>query len=130
MANNRNEYVAQENQLVNISPKAAMEQFKTEVAAEIGLRNYDRIDKGWLASRQNGYVGGNMTKKMVAYAEQAIAQQGPQTMQNVRTVVEISPEVRQLNELASNNFNAYVQALQTGNLGYAVGQMQQPGQIQ
>lgn len=130
MANNRNEYVAQENQLVNISPKAAMEQFKAEVAAEIGLRNYDRIDKGWLASRQNGYVGGNMTKKMVAYAEQAIAQQGPQTMQNVRTVVEISPEVRQLNELASNNFNAYVQALQNGNLGYAVGQMQQPGQIQ
>ena len=32
------------------------------------------MDKGQLKSRQNGYVGGNMTKKMVAFAEQAIAQ--------------------------------------------------------
>lgn len=124
MSNNRNEYVAQENPMVNVSPKYAMEQFKTEVAAELGLRNYDKIDKGWLASRQNGYVGGNMTKKMVAYAEQAIAQQGPQTMQNVRTVVEISPEVRQLNELASSNFDGYVQALQTGQIGNFIQQPQ------
>ncbi len=32
------------------------------------------MDKGNLSSRENGYVGGNMTKKMVAYAEQAMSQ--------------------------------------------------------
>ena len=53
--------------------KAALNQFKTEVANELGITNYDQIDKGQLTSRQNGYVGGNMTKKMVAYAEQALA---------------------------------------------------------
>ncbi|MDF2533849.1 MAG: hypothetical protein K0R18_6 [Bacillales bacterium] len=117
MANDRNEYVAQENSAIQVNPKNAMEQFKTEVASELGLKNYNSMDKGWLASRQNGYVGGNMTKKMVAYAEQAIAQQGAQTMQNVRSVVEVTPEVRRMNELASQDFNGYVQALQTGNIG-------------
>ena len=51
----------------------ALNQFKMEVASELGLSNYDNIDKGQLSSRQNGYVGGNMTKKMVAFAEQALA---------------------------------------------------------
>ena len=53
--------------------KEVLKQFKTEVANELGLTNYDQIDKGMLTSRQNGYVGGNMTKKMVAFAEQALA---------------------------------------------------------
>lgn len=54
--------------------KAVLSQFKTEIANELGISNYEQIDKGQLTSRQNGYVGGNMTKKMVAFAEQAIAQ--------------------------------------------------------
>lgn len=53
--------------------KAVLKNFKEEVANELGLSNYEQIDKGMLTSRQNGYVGGNMTKKMVAFAEQAIA---------------------------------------------------------
>ncbi len=53
--------------------KNVLRQFKTEVAGELGINNYDQIDKGQLTSRQNGYVGGNMTKKMVAFAEQALA---------------------------------------------------------
>ena len=53
---------------------SAMNNFKMEVANELGISNYDQIDKGQLSSRQNGYVGGNMTKKMVAYAEQAMSQ--------------------------------------------------------
>jgi len=52
----------------------ALDKFKMEVANELGITNYDQIDKGQLSSRQNGYVGGNMTKKMVAYAVQALAQ--------------------------------------------------------
>ncbi len=52
----------------------ALDNFKMEVAGELGLSNYAQIDKGQLSSRQNGYVGGNMTKKMVAFAEQALEQ--------------------------------------------------------
>ena len=53
---------------------SALNTFKMEVANELGLTNYDQIDKGQLSSRQNGYVGGNMTKKMVAFAEHALSQ--------------------------------------------------------
>ena len=53
---------------------SALDKFKMEVATELGISNYDQIDKGQLSSRQNGYVGGNMTKKMVAFAEQALSQ--------------------------------------------------------
>ncbi|MDO4541789.1 MAG: alpha/beta-type small acid-soluble spore protein [Bacillota bacterium] len=52
-----------------------MNRFKFEVAREIGLPDYENIDKGSLSSRDNGYVGGNMTKKMVAFAEDALARQ-------------------------------------------------------
>lgn len=51
----------------------ALNQMKFEVANELGIANYQQIDKGALPSRVNGYVGGNMTKKMVAFAEQAMA---------------------------------------------------------
>lgn len=124
--NRRNEYVAAEENIIQQSPDYAMQQFKHEVAAELGLVGYDRMDKGWLASRQNGYVGGNMTKKMVAYAEQAIAQQG---VQNIVTathqVLEVSPEVARLNQLASQNFTGYVQAIQGLMSGQTQGQGQQ-----
>jgi len=53
---------------------SALNTFKMEVANELGITNYDQIDKGQLSSRQNGYVGGNMTKKMVAFAEHALSQ--------------------------------------------------------
>lgn len=53
--------------------KNALNQMKFEVANELGIGNYQQLDKGSLPSRVNGYVGGNMTKKMVAFAEQAMA---------------------------------------------------------
>jgi dsRNA-specific ribonuclease len=46
------------------SASSALDRFKMEVANELGINNYDQIDKGQLSSRQNGYVGGNMTKKI------------------------------------------------------------------
>lgn len=52
---------------------SAMKKFKMEVANELGLPDYENKDKGNLSSRENGYVGGNMTKKMVAFAEQNMA---------------------------------------------------------
>lgn len=47
------------------NPKSALEKMKTEVASELGLSNYDAKDKGSLTSKQNGDVGGQMTKKLV-----------------------------------------------------------------
>lgn len=49
--------------------KKALDSFKLEVANELGIANYDQMDKGNLTSRENGYVGGTMVKKMIDYAE-------------------------------------------------------------
>lgn len=54
-----------------VSP--AMEEFKNEMAAELGMPDYEYIDKGDLPSRANGNVGGNMTSKMVKFAEAVLA---------------------------------------------------------
>ena len=53
--------------------KDALNQMKLEIANELGLSNYESIDKGNLTARQNGYVGGYMTKKLVEMAEQQMA---------------------------------------------------------
>lgn len=53
--------------------KAAMEQFKFEVANEIGVP----LKKGYngdLTSAQNGYVGGYMVKKMIERQEKMMAE--------------------------------------------------------
>lgn len=52
--------------------KHGLEQLKLETASEIGLSEYDSQDKGNLSSRQNGYVGGNMVRKMIADYENKI----------------------------------------------------------
>ena len=53
--------------------KAALNQMKLEIANELGLSNYESIDKGNLTARQNGYVGGYMTKKLVEMAERQMS---------------------------------------------------------
>lgn len=53
--------------------KPALEEFKNEMAAELGMPDYAFIDKGDLPSRMNGQVGGGMTKKMVTFAEAVLA---------------------------------------------------------
>ena len=53
--------------------RAAMEQFKFEVANEIGVP----LKKGYngdLTTAQNGYVGGYMVKKMIEKQEQMMAE--------------------------------------------------------
>ena len=47
-----------------------LNNFKYEVANELGINNYQTVDKGQLTSRENGYVGGYMVKKMIQYAEE------------------------------------------------------------
>ena len=44
--------------------KPALDEFKYDMAAELGLPDYEVMDKGELPSRQNGKVGGGMTKKI------------------------------------------------------------------
>ena len=67
MANNNN------NQKVVPQAKQALNQLKLEIANELGMANYQQMDKGNLTARENGYVGGYMTKKLVEMAEQQMA---------------------------------------------------------
>ena len=67
MANNNN------NQKVVPQAKQALNQMKLEIANELGMSNYQQMDKGNLTARENGYVGGYMTKKLVEMAEKQMA---------------------------------------------------------
>ena len=67
MANNNN------NQKVVPQAKQALNQMKLEIANELGMANYQQMDKGNLTARENGYVGGYMTKRLVEMAEQQMA---------------------------------------------------------
>lgn len=58
--------------------RAALNQMKLEIANELGMSNYQQVDKGNLTARENGYVGGYMTKKLVEMAEQQMAGKGQQ----------------------------------------------------
>ena len=67
MANNNNK------KKVVPQAKQALNQMKLEIANELGMANYQQMDKGNLTARENGYVGGYMTKKLVEMAEQQMA---------------------------------------------------------
>lgn len=66
MANNNNQKAVPE-------AKAALNQMKLEIANELGMSNYQQMDKGNLTARENGYVGGYMTKKLVEMAEKQLS---------------------------------------------------------
>jgi hypothetical protein len=59
------------NRILVSGAEQALNQFKNEIASELGL-DYSG-DKGNLTSRQNGYVGGLMVRKMIAQAENQLA---------------------------------------------------------
>lgn len=67
MANNNS------NRIVVPEARAALDQMKLEIANELGMTNYNSIDKGNLTSRQNGYVGGYMVKRLVESAQNQLA---------------------------------------------------------
>ena len=60
------------NQVLVPSAKAGLDKFKLEIATELGMSDYQTVDKGNLTSRQNGYVGGNMVKRMVEAFERTL----------------------------------------------------------
>lgn len=57
------------NKLVVPEARQALNQMKTEIASELGMANYETMDKGNLTARDNGYVGGYMTKRLVEQAQ-------------------------------------------------------------
>lgn len=61
------------NSPVKPNAKNGLKNMKTEIANELGLSNYDSTDKGNLTARQNGFVGGYMTKRLVEMAEQQLS---------------------------------------------------------
>ncbi|QZY56246.1 alpha/beta-type small acid-soluble spore protein [Crassaminicella profunda] len=65
--------MANNNKAVVPEARMALNQMKAEIAGELGLANYENMDKGNLTSRQNGYVGGYMTKRLVEAAERSMA---------------------------------------------------------
>jgi small acid-soluble spore protein D (minor alpha/beta-type SASP) len=57
--------MARTNRVLVPEAKSGLNRFKVEVASELGISNYENVDKGELTSRQNGSVGGEMVKRMV-----------------------------------------------------------------
>lgn len=57
------------NNIVVPEARMALNQMKAEIASELGLSNYETMDKGNLTARENGYVGGYMTKRLVEQAQ-------------------------------------------------------------
>ena len=62
------------NQIIVPEAREALDQMKSEIAEELGMPNYDKIDKGNLPSRRNGYVGGFMTKRLVEMAQKQMSE--------------------------------------------------------
>lgn len=48
----------------------ALRRLKMEVAREIGIPDYDIVNKADLPARVHGQIGGNMVKKLIEIAEQ------------------------------------------------------------
>ena len=71
MASNKNS----SNQMVVPEARAAMDRFKMEAAAEVGV-NLKEGYNGELTYRQAGSVGGQMVKKMIEAYEQNLASRG------------------------------------------------------
>jgi hypothetical protein len=67
------------NRLVNPKAEDAMDRLKMETAKELGLDD-DIEDRGWedMTTREVGLIGGNMVKKMIAYAEEHMAEESDQ----------------------------------------------------
>ncbi|WP_109430876.1 small, acid-soluble spore protein, alpha/beta type [Sulfoacidibacillus thermotolerans] len=55
----------------------AMDQFKYEVAHELGIQPPADGYWGMMTTRDTGTIGGHMTRKLVAMAEQQLASRQP-----------------------------------------------------
>ena len=63
------------NRTVVPEANGALNQMKYEIASELGI-NLKQGYNGDLPSRQAGYIGGYMTKRLIEQAERAMSNQG------------------------------------------------------
>lgn len=52
--------------------QGALDQLKVEIASQLGVDFKEGGDNGDLSSRANGSIGGEMVRRMIAYAENSI----------------------------------------------------------
>lgn len=67
------------NQIVVPQAKNAMEQFKYEVASELGIQTPNDGYWGTMTTRDTGAIGGHMVRKMIEMAERSLAGRGGTT---------------------------------------------------
>ena len=70
----QNQNSSRTNKTVVPEAKGALNQMKYEIASELGI-NLKQGYNGDLPSRQAGYIGGYMTKRLVEQAERAMSGQ-------------------------------------------------------
>ena len=70
----QNQNSSRSNRTVVPEAKGALNQMKYEIASELGI-NLKQGYNGDLPSRQAGYIGGYMTKRLVEQAERAMSNQ-------------------------------------------------------
>lgn len=63
------------NALVVPQAEAALQQLKFEVAQELGIQMPPDGYYGYMATRDTGAIGGNITRRLVQLAEQQLAAQ-------------------------------------------------------
>jgi len=64
--------MSRSNTLVVQQAKAALNQMKYEVAQELGIQIPQDGYYGYMATRDTGAIGGNITRKLVQMAEQQL----------------------------------------------------------
>jgi hypothetical protein len=64
------------NQLLVPQANNALDQLKYEVAQELGIAIPQDGYQGNMATKDNGSIGGNITRRLVQMAEQQLAGQG------------------------------------------------------
>ncbi|MBE5780107.1 MAG: alpha/beta-type small acid-soluble spore protein [Clostridiales bacterium] len=69
-----NQSSGRSNQTTVPEARAALDNMKYEIARELGI-NLKQGYNGDLSSRENGYVGGYMVKRMIEHAERQMAGQ-------------------------------------------------------
>ena len=75
-----NQSGSQSGNRVNVpEARGALDNMKFEIARELGI-NFKQGYNGDLTSRENGYVGGYMVKRLIEQAERQMASQGGNTM--------------------------------------------------
>lgn len=95
------------NKLVVPGSDNIIQQMKLEIAQELGINNYDEIDKGALPARVHGMIGGTMTKRLIELGQQSLLSGQSLPKSNLR-LEEYEQDMRQ--DLAEGSKNAYQNA--------------------